>query len=461
MIARNSARLVWDSKNNEIEGKFASFQEVERVYVNPLYQNNPLFSEQIDISLSRTDSSENAFFQGDNLAVIECLLQQGYRGKIDLIYIDPPYLSNHEYISRIAIGNGENKQALDRSAFDDVWENSLDSYLDGLYPRLLLMKDLLSPNGSIFVHLDWHVSHYVKLLLDEIFSSENFINEIVWCYGGGSGSKKHFHRKHDLIFWYARSDNYIFNPQYRPYSAGTIQRGLTKVKGDRYSLHEKGALMQDWWADINKILSPTAQENLKYPTQKPEALLRRIIATASQPGSLVADFYAGSGTTIEVCEDMERNWIACDSSDLALQISLKRLIQKRTPGFKIFKLNGNEQHKINRPKLFCKLRNEGDHEKESNLIISIDSYQPSPENAGKLKPNANFCLFIDFWEIDLNYNGFIFNSDLQVLRKSGFDQEIAVDINLMVPKVPIYRVAVKVWDVFAENTMQVLELKTE
>ncbi|MEN6327828.1 MAG: DNA methyltransferase [Syntrophomonas sp.] len=459
MFARSSARLVWAGKSSLIKDNPAPFREIERIYPHPLDQNNPLFSEEVDINVSRTGiSSPNIFIQGDNLNVLASLLQQGYRGKIDLIYIDPPYLSSHDYTSRIIVGNGNNKQSLGRSVFQDVWANSLDAYLDEVYPRLMLMKELLSETGSIFVHLDWHVSHYVKLLLDEVFSSQNFINEIVWCYGGGSGSKKHFHRKHDLIFWYANTGSYIFNPQYRPYSQGTIQRGLTKVKGDKYRLNEKGALMQDWWTDINKILSPTAQENLKFPTQKPKALLRRIIAAASHPGSLVADFYAGSGTTIEVCEEMGRNWLACDSSNLALQTSSKRLIFNKAQGFKILRLEENEQNPIGQPDLSCKLRSEVFNERESHLVVSLESYHPSPENIGKLKPNSDSSLFIDFWEIDLNYNGAVFNSDLQVLRKNSIDHEIAMEINLTLPKAPKPKIAVKVWDIFGENTVKVLEL---
>lgn len=458
MYARTSARLVWEGKNSLIENTLAEPREIERVYPHPLYQNNPLFSEKVDNNSSRTDIAKNIFIQGDNLEAIASLLQQGYEGKIDLIYIDPPYLSSHDYTSRIIVGKGDNKQSLDRSVFQDVWENSLDAYLDELYPRLLLMKELLSDQGSIFVHLDWHVSHYVKLLLDEVFTGANFINEIVWCYGGGSGSKRHFHRKHDLIFWYARSGNYIFNPQYRPYSPGTIQRGLTKVKGDKYSLHEKGALMQDWWTDINKILSPTAQENLKFPTQKPKALLRRLIDAASNPGSLVADFYAGSGTTMEVCEEMGRNWLACDNSNLALQTSSKRLILNKSQSFKILKIGEMNENPVGKPHLSWRLRSEGFYEKESNIIISLESYRPSPENMDKLKLNSDSRRLIDFWEIDLDYDGAFFNSDLQVLRKNGFDQEIATEINLMLPKVPVHKIAVKVWDIFGENTVGVLEL---
>lgn len=458
MFARTSARLVWEGKSSLFKDNPAVFREMERVYPHPLYQNNPLFSEEVDINLSRSDISPNTFIRGDNLTVLSSLLQQGYGGKIDLIYIDPPYLSSQDYTSKIIVGSGTDKQTLARSAFQDVWANSLDAYLDQLYPRLLLMKELLSESGSIFVHLDWHVSHYVKLLLDEIFSSQNFINEIVWCYGGGSGSKRHFHRKHDLIFWYARSSNYIFHPQYRPYSQGTIQRGLTKVKGDKYSLHEKGALMQDWWTDINKILSPTAQENLKFPTQKPKALLRRIIAAASDAGSLVADFYAGSGTTIEVCEEMGRNWIACDNSNLALQTSVKRLIQNKAQSFRILKFDENDLNPADQPGLSCKLHSEGLNERAVSIVVSLESYHHSSENMGKLKSHPDFGSFIDFWEIDLDHDGAVFSSDLQVLRKTGFDQEITMEINITVPKIPLHRIAVKVWDIFGENTMQVLEL---
>lgn len=417
-----------------------------------------MFAEEVDLSEFRKETAGNRLICGDNLDVLNLLLEQGYSHKIDLIYIDPPFLSDSNYNSRIVLGAGENRRLLDRFAFQDSWEHGLDFYLEQMYERLLLMKELLSDQGSIFVHLDWHVSHYVKLLLDEIFNSRNFINEIVWCYGGGSGSRRHFHRKHDLIFWYACGNKYIFNPQYRPYSEGTLQRGLTRVKGDKYRLHEKGALMQDWWTDINKILSPTARENLKFPTQKPAALLKRIISAASHPGSLVADFYSGSGTTAEVCEQMGRKWIACDNSQLAIQTALNRLAQNEGGLFKIEagegKLNQNDEENLS-----CHALAVNYNDENVKLYVSIDNYRPPAEYTSTVKTGLSWDTLVDFWEIDLDYDGEIFRSDIQIVRKrSAFNIPLALDIEFIVPQRSLKQIALKVNDIFGSYAIKKLEL---
>ena len=200
-------------------------------------------------------------------------------------------------------------------------------YLSMMAPRLTLMRKLLSPRGSLLVHVDQRARSHLRLLLDEIFGADALVNEIAWCYGGGGAPRRRYPRKHDTILWYARGREWIFNRQYRPYSEGTLKRGLTRVKGDRYKLRPEGAGLDDWWTgpEVQKILSPTAHENLKYPTQKPEGLLRRIIAGHSDPDSLVADFFCGSGTTLATAAELGRRWIGCDAGHLAIQTCRKRL----------------------------------------------------------------------------------------------------------------------------------------
>lgn len=266
----DSVKLIWKDKHCQSQKKSGLILEPSHVFPNVQYDSGGLFLPVINNSVS-VDLSENRFMEADNLDVLDLLERESYAGKIDLIYIDPPYYSSNQYLSRVMLQGKNQNQWLARPVFDDSSRSDLRGYLHNLFPRLVRMREFLSDKGSIFVHLDWHAGHYVKVLMDEIFGPEHFINEIVWCYGGGSGSRKHFHRKHDIILWYGRGRNYTFNPQYRSYSTGTLQRGLTRVKGDKYKLHEEGALLQDWWTDINKILSPTAYENLKFPTQKPAA----------------------------------------------------------------------------------------------------------------------------------------------------------------------------------------------
>lgn len=392
----------------------------EKIYPRPLYKGDDLFSLSPCPRQEIISPASNRFIYGDNLQALNYLLHNGGEGTIDLIYIDPPFLSESHYSSRIEIGDKDSRQVYNRQVFTDSWNHGLHSYLDHIYPRLKLMKDLLKNNGSIFVHLDWHVSHYVKLLLDDIFGPASFINEIVWCYGGGSGAKRHFHRKHDVILWYAKGHEYLFNPQYRPYTEGTRKRGLTRVKGDKYHLKVEGAFMQDWWADINKILSPTAYENLKYPTQKPVALLRRIVMAASQPGSLVADFYCGSGTLADVCDETGRNWIACDNSPVALCTTMQRLIRRGAAPFSVCKMQPEHINGID------------------NLEVRILQMKP---DLYKLIVNLQNSTFhgdspdrsLSFWALDLDHSPGHFFSDLQMVReKHSYQGHLATEIALNV-----------------------------
>jgi len=449
------ARLVWDSKiDDEKSRAVCSIREIERVIINPVYENQ-LYFEPMEKPVETNDNINNSFYFGDNLDLLYSLANTENERKIDLIYIDPPYMTELDYHSTISIGKYSDVRHINRDAFQDRWPGGLDSYLDMMYPRLQLMRQVLAEDGSIFVHVDWHASHYVRVLLDEIFGPENFINEITWCFGGGSNSRKYFHRKHDLIFWYARSSKYTFNPQYRPYTQGTLERGLTTVKGGRYKLNEQGALMQDWWVDINKILSPTARENLKFPTQKPKELIKRLVASASNPGSLVADFFAGSGTMAEVCNELGRNWILSDSSQLALQTSLYRLIKEGSPPFTINMDKNSPAQKDNGELVLKKPVVKETSDSSVAVNIGIEFYWPA--NIEKI-PAQDFAEYIEFWEIDLDYNDKIFNSHYQIIRKNQrFKEPIALDLMFRSAK-ENFKIAIKVYDVYANQTMSVVDI---
>ena len=274
-------------------------------------------------SVSSNQFTENIWYNGDNLDLMKLLLTgddnfPNLRGKINLIYIDPPYNTNKNFY-----GKDDGEKVL---AYTDKY-GGIEGYLKMIIPRLFLMKDLLADDGSILVHCDWRVSSYMRLILDEIFGKENFRNEIIWGYGGGGAPKNFYPKKHDNIFWYSKSNSWKFIKQYRPYSEKTLQRGLTKVKGDKYKLNDEGAGLMDYWTDdkVQKILSPTAYENLKYPTQKPESLLKRIIKGHTDEGDIVADFFCGSGTTIAVAEKLGRKWVGSDNSELSNKIVNKRM----------------------------------------------------------------------------------------------------------------------------------------
>ena len=284
-------------------------------------------------------SFRNRLVFGDNLAAMEALLPE-FRGRVDLIYLDPPFDADQEFTLRAPLGEGagmgeSREEAVEAVAYRDVWGEGRNCYAQMFYERLPLLRELLSDTGSLIVHVNWRVGHLVQLLLDEVFGAgerartgaPGFRCEIVWGYGGGGAVKNVYRRKHDNLFWYSRSERWKFNPQYRPYSDGTRQRGLTAIKGDRYELRDEGASLETWWTgpEVQKILSPTAYENLKFPTQKPEALLERIIRGHSDEGDLVADFFCGSGTTGVVAERLGRRWLLADQGRHALLTTRKRL----------------------------------------------------------------------------------------------------------------------------------------
>jgi len=285
---------------------------------------------------------KNLLIWGDNKLVMSSLIKQGWAGKINLIYIDPPFFTGADFTVRTKLGDEEIEKEpsiIEERAYKDTWSGGVASYLKYMYERLVLMRDLLAENGSIYVHLDWHVGHYVKVMMDEIFGYENFRNELVWHYSRWSANPNTFQRMHDTILWYSKSNNYTFNKLYQPYKSpewiedtvrGVVDGKLVRLKDERgnYIKREKeniGVLMHDVWEDIN-FIAPTASERLAFDTQKPEALLKRIILASSNPGDIVADFFCGSGTTLAVAEKLGRRWIGCDLSKFAIQVTRKRLL---------------------------------------------------------------------------------------------------------------------------------------
>jgi site-specific DNA-methyltransferase (adenine-specific) len=243
---------------------------------------------------------------------------------IDLIYIDPPFKSQRNYTSY----SGEKEKRHFKDKFEDV-----SAYLDYMKPRLLQMRRVLKTTGSLYYHCDWHASHYIKVLLDspELFGYDNFQNEIVWCYkSGGASPRKRFSRKHDTILFYTKSRSYTFNGlreksynrDLKPYNF----KGVDEYQDDVgwYTL----VGMKDYW-EINMV-GRTSGERLDYPTQKPVALLERIIKASSNEGDIVLDAFCGSGTTLEVAQKLKRKWIGIDSSPEACSLAESRL--KTLPG---------------------------------------------------------------------------------------------------------------------------------
>lgn len=324
--------LIWEGKFDKEKRRVAPlrvklpFQTVETV--NETAQER---QEALDLfDRGRVSEWRNRLVWGDKKYVLPALLDE-FVGKVDLVYIDPPFATGQNFLLPVS-ANGEEfdkePSMIEVKAYRDTWGRGLDSYLQWFYESIVYLFDLLSPTGSIYVHLDGHVGHYAKVVMDDVFGRDHFRNEIAWCYGGGGAPRDYYPQKHDMLLWYSRGDRWTFNRQYRPYTQGTRQRGLTQVKGPKYQLREEGAGLDDWWAgkEVQKILSPTAYENLKFPTQKPEGLLRRIIEGHSNQGDLILDCFCGSGTSAAVAEKLGRRWIACDLGRFAIHTSRKRLL---------------------------------------------------------------------------------------------------------------------------------------
>lgn len=281
------------------------------------------------------DNWHNLLFHGDNKECLSTLLTSGFRGKIDLIYIDPPFDSKADYVKKIELRgvdkklSGEEQSFFEQVQYTDLWKN--DEYLQFMFERLILLRELLSEQGSIYLHCDWHKSHHLRFLLDEVFGEDNFVNEVVWCYTGPSPTSEHFPRKHDNILRYSKSSKYIFDDSgiRVAYKADfTSVRGVHGKKDydekSQQERHEKGKLPEDWWADISNV-SAWRSELLDYPTQKPEALLERIIKASSNKNSIILDCFAGSGTTLAVAEKLNRRWIGADCNKGSVQTTIKRL----------------------------------------------------------------------------------------------------------------------------------------
>jgi site-specific DNA-methyltransferase (adenine-specific) len=269
---------------------------------------------------------DNLLICGDNAEVMQRLLEMnGGKPFIDLIYIDPPFCSNRNY--------GTNKTV---SNFDDKWSDGLHSYLPWLIDRIIVMQKLLKDSGQFFIHLDWHAVHYVKVEMDKIFKFDNFRNEIIWCYSGGGTPKKDFPRKHDTILRYAKSSNFNFLREFKPYKDNTQQVGKhsTYVSSESRDIDlERGTPVTDWWTDINTVTGWNP-EKLGYPTQKPEDIVRRLINSCTNKGDVVADFFCGSGTTCSVAQKLGRHWIGVDQNPQAIEVAANR-IKKLNSEFRI------------------------------------------------------------------------------------------------------------------------------
>lgn len=395
---KREVELIWNGKTNEICNVVLPFQTIEQVDEPRSEKEMKLQGELFNLQTGRQLKGwTNKLIWGDNKLILSSLKNGPLReeiekeGGIKLIYIDPPFDVGADFSMDIEIGDEtftKQPSVLEELAYRDTWGKGADSFIAMIYERLSLMRDLLAEDGSIYVHCDWRVTAYLRLVLEELFGKENFINEIIWkrtsAHSDSKQGAKDFGRQHDTVLYLRKGDRFKWNQQYVPYDQEYIDQNyrmidekgrrfqpvdLTaakpggdtsyewkgfKLKSGRYWAYSKenmqkfedegrlyytssglprlkyfldempGVSTQDIWTDIR--LSSQSKERLNYPTQKPEALLERIIKTSSGEGDIVADFFVGSGTTLAVAEKLGRKWIGSDLGKFAIHTARKRMI---------------------------------------------------------------------------------------------------------------------------------------
>jgi DNA modification methylase len=347
--------LLWNGKTNEVTNVVLPFQVIEQI-------DEPRSDKKIGLQDSLFDTYgrqitgwTNKLIWGDNKLILSSLKNGPLRKEIEaqgglkLIYIDPPFDVGADFSMDIKIGDGDDEEnftkkpsVIEEIAYRDTWGKGADSFIAMIYERLKLMHDLLAEDGSIYVHCDWRVNSYMRLILDEIFGKKFHVNEIIWAYSIGGKGKTRFARKHDNLLLYSKSENPIFNGGDSLVAtnrkANTHMRMKTDENGrefqektDRKSgkvyryYVDEGKIPEDYWIDVEQ-LNREDSERIDYPTQKPERLLERIIAASSNKGDIVADFFCGSGTALAVAEKLGRKWIGSDLGKFGIHTSRKRLI---------------------------------------------------------------------------------------------------------------------------------------
>ncbi len=474
-------------------------------------------------SVSDSDSPVSRLIEGDNLHVMEALITEGLDGSADLIYIDPPFASKAVYTYTIKAAG----VAIERHAYSDTWQGGMEGYLEMLMPRLRLMSKLLKDTGAIFVHCDWRADSYIRVLMDEIFGAECFLNSIVWHYGGrgAKATSGQFPRNHDTILVYGKTTKAKLNKVYTEKSmtvaeakrAGiredargrffkTAPRGdytdesIEELKKDdrvhitkngkvriKYFLEFKGGrvierkLVGDVWDDIPDAMHSPAGERTSYATQKPEALLERIIESATDTEGLVCDFFGGSGTSAVVAGRSGRRWILCEESPVGLHLAKRRLINNSALPFTVECIPAGSSGGVERAG--------GERSKEVTLTVSavrvkkmaggfeaslsLDSYSlhdfPADvkveKNAEALRTlehrdNDDFTVLVDYWSVDWNFDGDTHRSRWQSAlspERSGKEGVIREASALLKDKPG--PVSVRVVDIFGNLTEEILEVE--
>ena len=413
--------LLWNGKTDEVENMVLPFQAIEHI-------DEPRSEEKITAQTTLFDTSgrqikgwSNKLIWGDNKLILSSLKNGPLRKQIEaegglkLIYIDPPFDVGADFSMNIEIGDpakGEQRDTftkkpsvIEEIAYRDTWGKGADSFIAMIYERLKLMHGLLADDGSIYVHCDWRVNSFMRLVLDDIFGKENQSGEIVWNYSWGLRTEKTWNRKHDTILMYSKNaEKIIFNTndvlEDRKMSEATANRlkykGALIKDGNKGRGSEEKALPSDVWyiATINGM----SVERIGYPTQKPEELIEKIIKASSNEGDLVADFFCGSGTTLAVAEKMGRKWIGSDLGKFSIHTTRKRMIgvqrnlKKAGKDFRAFEILNIGKYE--REKFLTVNENLREEEKRIQADIKEKEFVKLILSAYKAEPVDSFNTFV-------------------------------------------------------------------
>lgn len=346
---KREVELVWNGKTREVCTAILPFQTLE--HIDEPRKESRADELGLDGGGRQLKGWTNKLIWGDNKLILSSLKSGALRRQIEdagglkLIYIDPPFDVGADFSMDIEIGGEtfhKEPNLLEQIAYRDTWGRGADSFIAMIYERLILMRDLMHPEGSVYVHCDWRVNSFIRQALDEVFGPDHFLNDIAWGYFAFKRkTAKKFPQKHDSIISFRKGDRHIWHTQFKPHSEEYLKRWKTDASGRRYRddvnptvggsrviyLDEmEGDIVDSCWTDISPV-NPVAAERVDYPTQKPEALLERILKASSNEGDLVADFFCGSGTTAAVAEKLGRKWIATDLGKFGIHTTRKRLIQ--------------------------------------------------------------------------------------------------------------------------------------
>lgn len=410
--------------------------------------------------------TKNRLFCGENIHLLKAMtMDPKWREKIQLIYMDPPFFSKTDYDAVVSAGNEKVKQL----AYNDRWKQGLYDYLRQLTARLILMRDLLSEEGLIFIHLDWHAVHYVKVVMDEIFGEQNFVNEIIWTYKSGGSTRRRFSRKHDNILVYSKTSRYKFHAlKEKSYNRGMKPYHFKGVKEYRDDIGWYTMVnMKDVWSI--DMVGRTSAERTGYATQKPEALLERIVDCCTDEGDICADFFCGSGTLPAVAARKGRRFVACDSGSLAVENTIGRIAAQRSR-LKVYSKNplGDVLEKKAQPRFEISLDAElrdivsSDQKilqisladvKERRIELELD--KKSAEKIRKMEQDDPLEL-IQAWSIDYNFDGEVFRPKEIYLRRNGKLQTTSEKMVDALESRHLDRIVIKAVDLLGNVTFQPL-----